>query len=147
MKGAQNISEFESVLRDAGFRATPRRIKLLSILAGEGKPMSINGILGAMGKRIDQATVYRALEDLAYKGVVSRVDLRHGHAHFEFVPTSKHHHHLVCTSCGTLEDMDCPVAEIKKAPASSKKFKQVRDHSAEFFSLCNSCDSRLQTQA
>lgn len=129
---------FALMLQNAGFRITSGRLELLRVLASAKKPLSVATVVKALNKKADQATVYRALEDLANKGVINRVDLRHGHAHFEFVPKEKHHHHLVCTSCGALEDMKCPV-RIPKTSVHSKKFKDIRDHSAEFFSLCNSC--------
>jgi Fe2+ or Zn2+ uptake regulation protein len=56
-------------------------------------------------------TVYAALELLADLGVALRV---HAGRAVRYDPRSEAHHHLVCTSCGAVTDLD---AELDLGPA------------------------------
>jgi len=131
---------FKTVLRTAGFRATPARLTLLATLSRARKPLSVQALTKRLkGEHIDQVTVYRTLRVFADMGIVRHVDLRHSHAHFEL--TTDHHHHLVCTHCGALEDftachMDPLISRILKG---SKRFAGVRQHSLELFGICKKC--------
>ena len=56
-------------------------------------------------------TVYAALELLADLGLANRVQA--GRA-VRFDPRTQPHHHLVCTSCGAVTDLD---ADVELGPA------------------------------
>src|SRR3989344_4051944 len=108
-----------SLLRIAGFRATPGRIELLEPLPAEGCLVTVPKMA---------------------KNVIRRVDLRHDHAHYEFTPDF-HHHHAVCKKCGLVEDIEVPhsPAPEKEALKAAKKFSAINTYSLEFFGLCKSC--------
>ena len=135
------MTQFATILRDAGFRATQPRLALLSILHKAASPMSVKAIAAALGAKADDVTVYRALEALSEAGIVARVDLRHSHAHYELAAGKKHHHHLVCNSCGIVEDVaECPFPSIhNRTLRKSKKFAAVQSHSFELFGICTKC--------
>jgi len=92
-----------------------------------------------LGGALNLATLYRALDALVVDGVVRRVDFRHGHAHYELAAERAHHHHLACTGCGAIEDVDCTLRpRLKK----SSVFAAITDHAMEYFGLCKACGSR-----
>jgi len=126
----------KALLRSAGFKVTPGRVALVELLARESKPLPVAEIQHKL-KNLDGVTVYRALEALQGAGLVVRVELGHGHAHFELVAGKPHHHHAVCADCGTVEDVECNVQDM--APPGSKKFKTIYSHNIEFFGSCVSC--------
>jgi Fur family transcriptional regulator, ferric uptake regulator len=139
----QTIEKFAILLRKEGFKATPGRLSLLSILAKADHPLSIGSILEELRGSLDQATVYRALETLADVGIVRRVDIGHGHADYELSEGERHHHHhLICKSCGKVEDVDyCDAAEIENAVLKkSRAFSKIDTHSLEFFGKCKKCE-------
>ena len=129
-----------SLLRIAGFRATPGRIELLEALAALGKPVTVAQLEKKLKGKLNAVTLYRALEALAAKNVIRRVDLRHDHAHYEFTPDF-HHHHAVCKICGLVEYIEVPhsPAPEKEALKAAKKFSAINTYSLEFFGLCKSC--------
>ncbi len=129
------------ILRTHGFRVTAGRVKLLDHLQAAGKPRSIQDIRAALKGAPDQATLYRTLTDLAKAGIVKRVDLNTGIAHFEYTPEKPHHHHIICTGCGDVEDIEhCSVDSLQKnMTRGSRKFKSISTHSLEFFGTCASC--------
>lgn len=126
--------DFKALLQEAGYKATLGRLALLELLWGEEKPLAVHSIEKKLKGKMNEVTLYRALEALAEKGVIRRVDLGHGHAHYEL--EKKHHHHLVCTDCGVVEDVNvCPLPLVE----NSKKFKSIYSHNLEFFGVCRSC--------
>ena len=130
-----------AILREAGYRATPARIKLLELLATEKRPLTVTQIHKKLGySELNEVTLYRALEALVASHIVRRVDLQQGHAHcYEYA--DKHHHHIVCTKCEKVEDFSDKLCEevVVKATKKSSSFKTITSHSMELFGLCASC--------
>ena len=133
--------DFPALLRKSGLRATGGRIQLLKALAREMKPITIDELKEKLGDDLDTVTLYRALEALKSANIVERMDLQHGHAHYELLSGRSHHHHVVCRSCGAVEDIEVPhAAQLEKeAERYAKKFAVIDAYSLEFFGLCNNC--------
>lgn len=130
----------KTLLRNAGYKATPKRLALLELLQKSKKPLSIQEITkGLRGKKMDQVTAYRILDVLEKIGLVRKVDLQHGHADYELA--NDDHHHIVCTRCGKIEDFEgCELEALtKKIARKSKSFPIIQRHSLEFFGVCRSC--------
>ncbi|MGH7141300.1 MAG: Fur family transcriptional regulator [Minisyncoccia bacterium] len=132
------MDNFSAILRQVGFRATPRRLSLLNTLSKERKPLTVAEIQRKLGRSApDTVTLYRALEALAEKGILERTELGHGHAHFEL--PKKHHHHIVCTACGRVEDFSSRVFEAALQKIKSNSFEIITTHSVELFGRCAKC--------
>ncbi len=132
---------FKAMLRGVGFRATKQRVAMLSFLHATKGPQSVKTVADALKTKADFVTVYRALEALADKRIVVRIDLQHSHAHYELTSGRPHHHHLVCNSCGDIEDIaECPFPSFQERTLErAKKFASVQSHSLELFGTCNNC--------
>jgi len=122
-------------LRQAGFKATPARVALLALLEERAKPLEVSVIMGQIKVEADQATVYRALRLLAQAGLVRRVQMQAGAAHYEFAALP-HHHHLICEKCGLVEDVMVCCDNQRPLVAS---FSQVTNHNLEYSGICNDC--------
>jgi Fe2+ or Zn2+ uptake regulation protein len=135
--------DFSELLRQAGYRATPGRLKILKILQAQKEPLSIQELmLKLVDEKIDQATVYRVLHVFQKIGLIRQVNLHHGHADYEFVHADDHHH-LVCVKCGRVEDIPgCDGEQLAlQALSQSKSFSRITQHSFEFFGICKACDA------
>lgn len=133
---------FEQMLKNAHLRVTPARVAILSLLEKEHKPLSIQEIGERLTKKtIDQVTVYRTLASLVKSGHVRQIDLRHGHVDYELM--RQHHHHIICTDCSRVEEIEEDTALIQKIDriGKSKKFA-VQDHAFEIFGLCENCQEK-----
>jgi Fe2+ or Zn2+ uptake regulation protein len=134
-----------TVLRSHGFRATTTRVTLLQLLEVVGTPLSIQGVIQHWtGPAPDTATLYRSLTDLHSAGVVRRIELGTGSAHFEYTPTRPHHHHIVCNRCGLVEELEHCVLDERSADlvSNSKQFKSIYAHNLEFFGVCTLCATK-----
>lgn len=96
-------------LHRVGQRYTPNRRALVDALVRARGPVAIGDLL--VGKRtVPQSSAYRNLAVLEQAGVIRRVITDDDFARFELDESlTEHHHHLVCSSCGRVEDVAIPV--------------------------------------
>lgn len=86
---------------------------------------------------VDKVTIYRILETFYKKDLVKRLEFGEGKYRYELAGDD--HHHLICESCGKVEDIsDCHISELEKEISQKKKFL-VKRHQLEFFGVCSSC--------
>lgn len=84
------------------------------------------------------ATVYRALGAMHAAGSVSAVGERAGSALFARCDRHDHHHHLVCTACGAVVGIDCPLGTETLASAARAGHLVTR-HEITLYGLCAGC--------
>src|SRR5882757_3565186 len=106
-----------SALRARGMRVTPQRVVLHRALLELDRHVTADELLDAVGDRLPNVslpTIYATLELLEELGMVRRVQ-RSGTTLFD--PRTEPHHHLVCTSCGSVEDLesDLDTAALERA--------------------------------
>ncbi len=129
-------------LNSGGFRITHGRVALLKLLYKAKKPLSVQEILESWsyGTPLNHTTLYRTLTDLSVAGIVDRIDLNTGTAHFEYAPDMPHHHHIICNGCGLIEDVEhCVMDAMQERLTRSSKFRSIYSHNLEFFGQCKNC--------
>ena len=83
---------------------TSGRRELVDVLASTGRPATIPDLLHARPK-LTQSSVYRNLAMLEEVGVVQKVVSTDDRARYELAEDLMgHHHHLICVSCGRVDD-------------------------------------------
>lgn len=88
---------------------TSGRRELVELLAGLGRPATIPDLLETRPK-LTQSSVYRNLAILEEVGVVQKVVSSDDRARYELSEDLMgHHHHLICLSCGVVDDFVVPV--------------------------------------
>ena len=131
-------------LGESDNRYTRHRRDLIEVLVRSSKPLTIAEIL-AEAAHLPQSSVYRNLAVFEETGLVHRLVGPGEFARFELAEDLLgHHHHLVCTSCGAMTDVELPSAleaQIDKALtglARRRRF-QVRSHRLDVVGLCRDC--------
>ncbi len=122
-------------------RATPARIAIMQLLESSKKPMDTNTIMSYLQEEeieTDPATVFRIMNMFTQKGITTPIQFQEGKTRYELA-NREDHHHLICESCGRVEDIEDTVI-----PALEKRIKErrnftVKRHSLEFFGLCANC--------
>lgn len=131
-------------LSGANHRYTGQRRALVRLLARTMQPMTIPEILAA-DRSLAQSSAYRNLAVLEQARVVRRIVTSEGFARFELAEDlTSHHHHLVCSSCGTVEDVEVPVRLERNM---ERALAQVADdtgfsavtHRLDLIGTCRSC--------
>lgn len=92
-------------LRGSGLRYTGSRRAVVEVLSSADRPLTIPEIL-QQDRSLAQSSAYRNLNELIAAGVVHRIVAGDEYSHFELAEDlTSHHHHLVCTHCGRVEDV------------------------------------------
>ena len=98
----------EASLRAVGQRYTTKRRALVSLLERTGRPLSIAELVNSR-TGLPQSSIYRNLSVLEHAGAVRRVITEGEFARFELTEAlTEHHHHLICSNCGTVQDVTIP---------------------------------------
>ena len=101
--------------------------------------------IAARDARLPLSSVYRNVSVLEEAGVVRKVPGAGEHGLYELAEhLTGHHHHLVCRSCGTVEDVELPeplergIVSVAEQIASASGFTPD-SHSLDFVGICATC--------
>jgi Fur family ferric uptake transcriptional regulator len=133
-------------LQQTGVRLTPQRLAIAAVLAQTGKETSAQELYERVRKRhayIGRATVFRSLDTLVGAGLAQRLE-RPGHVSAYVWCEPGHHHHLICTTCRTVEDLgEEAVAPLAETIARQRGFRV--DHATlDFYGECRACSARAR---
>jgi Fur family ferric uptake transcriptional regulator len=134
-----------SDLKKAGLKITLPRMKILEFLeASNTRHQSAEDIYRALrddGEDIGLATVYRVLTQFESAGLVDRHHFESGQAVFE-LNEKGHHDHIVCVSCGKVEEFYDELIESRQREVASDKGYEVTDHSLILYGKCPKCQTK-----
>jgi Fur family transcriptional regulator, ferric uptake regulator len=134
----------DDVIRAAGLRRTTPRALVLRTLRSTRGHLTASEIFEQIDAErseepIAQSTVYRALEALEEKGVVSALRSRSGETRYEWAPERPGHHHLLCNACGGVMELDLDtVRELAEEIEERTGFQPDIRHLA-IDGLCSHC--------
>lgn len=112
-----NDQDFAEHIRQQGYRMTPQRQLVLTVIVDHDGHVTTNEIVTAVQTEmpvLNRATVYRTLDFLCDLQLITRTEIG-GQAVYE-LSIEETHHHLVCRVCGH-------VAEL-----SDDYFQNLADH-------------------
>jgi Fur family ferric uptake transcriptional regulator len=89
--------------------------------------------------RIGRATVYRAVEKLVTRGLLARIEFADGTHHYRVCGCSEHHHHLTCTQCHRVVDIDICLPADQFATIGNQMDFVIEGHSLTLFGRCKNC--------
>ena len=127
-------------LRAAGLRATDQRMAVLQSL--ETHPHAdAAGIFASVVTVLPDTSlqaVYGVLGALTDAGLVRRIDPAGSPARYE-LRVGDNHHHIVCSRCGAIGDVDCAVGHAPcLTPAETSGFT-LTTAEVTYWGLCPDC--------
>ncbi len=131
-------------LSDIGQRFTSGRKMIVEALASAQRPLSIPEILQST-KGLAQSSAYRNLTVLENAGVVVRVITTDEWARFELSEDiTGHHHHMVCSMCGAVDDVRIPDTiedqlDAALAKVAAKAGFTMVHHRLDVVGVCRTC--------
>lgn len=108
MRTAHELAER---FRVEGRKLTPQRVAVFEALEGNDRHPTAEAVHAAVVAELPMVslrTVYQVLHDLEDLGELQVLDLGTGSVRFD--PHVGTHHHLVCTACGKVRDLDADLA-------------------------------------
>jgi Fur family ferric uptake transcriptional regulator len=141
MVNAKIKHDCKTELNEADLRATPARLALMKLFETADQPVDVQTMIDFLEKnkmKTDPATVFRIVNMFTEKGLTKQIQFNEGKFRYELAAKDEHHH-LICQSCGRIEDIsDCNIDTLQKEIEKKKNFK-VTSHSLEFFGTCSNC--------
>ena len=129
-------------LKNAGLKVTLPRMKILEYLeCSDVRHQSAEDIYKKLlsdGEEIGLATVYRVLTQFETAGLVSRLNFEGGHAVFE-LNQQGHHDHIVCITCGKVEEFYDDIIETQQLKVAQEKGYAITEHSLTLYGKCSDC--------
>ena len=126
-------------IKNSGLKATLPRIKILEIFQKTvQRHMTAEDVYKALlveGADIGLATVYRVLTQFEQAGLLSRNHFESGKAVFE-LNEGHHHDHLVCLTCGKVEEFYDPAIEERQHAIAADRGFQLQEHSLALYASC-----------
>ncbi len=133
-------------IRAAGLKVTAQRLAVLYALA-DSPHASAERVFAAVHAGLPGTSlqaVYGVLAAFTAAGLVRRIEPAGSAALFER-RVGDNHHHLVCTGCDAVHDVDCVVGEAPcLTPADARGFA-VASAEVTFWGLCPSCRTEPAT--
>ena len=128
------------LLRQAGLRVTPGRVEVLAAI--EKVPHSN---ADAVWRRvrdlipgISVQSVHNVLGDLTVVGLLRRIEPAGSAALYER-RIGDNHHHVVCSTCGVVADVECLHGEAPCLTPNSTAGFQIHTAEITFWGLCATC--------
>jgi Fur family transcriptional regulator, ferric uptake regulator len=136
------LDEFPYTLKRLNLKITPKRVAILEILMKEPFYLSPEQIWKKMKKRfikIGLPTVYRNLEELSERKVISKVTHPDRQLYYYLCQNQSHHHHFICLSCRRVEDINLCGARDAEREVERKIGGKVLSHIMQVNGLCKKC--------
>lgn len=133
---ATTTSPADAAIRAAGLRVTEQRRAVFTALAAH--PHASAEELHAHLPTVSLQSVYNALGDFATAHLVRRIEPA-GHPMMFELRVDDNHHHLVCTGCGAIEDVDCAVGHAPCLIPSATNGYRVVSAEVTYWGLCADC--------
>ena len=132
-------NDLSTALRARGMRVTPQRVVLHRALRELDRHVTADELLDSVADRLPNVslpTIYATLELLEELGMVRRVQ-RAGTTLFD--PRVDSHHHLICTVCGSIEDLDSALDTAMLERGAAKHGFEHERIEAVVHGRCASC--------
>jgi len=140
---ALSLGKYNEYLARNGLKSTIQRdliIKEFFKTKGHVSVEELHAKLRGTHASIGLATVYRTLKILADAGLAHERRFNDGFTRYEFSsPSDRHHDHIVCLSCGLVQEFENPeIEELQRNVAEQHAFK-MEDHKLEIYGFCHKC--------
>ena len=133
---------FIDCLKQKGLKNTKCRVLVLDILEQSNQPISVEKIYFYLSKRglmVSISTVYRTLETLVEKNLITKLNLiGEDKAFFEY-KRIEHKHYLICLSCKKMQAFEnCPLGNYEEFLQKETNY-DISGHKLDIYGYCPKC--------
>ncbi len=129
-----------NLLREQGVQVTAQRLAVLSAVSDRPHSTAddVAEVVRAGIGTISRQAVYDALNILAEKGIIRRIQPAGSPALYED-RVDDNHHHVICRLCGRATDVDCAVGETPCLTAADDSGYQIDEAEVIYWGTCPEC--------
>ena len=134
--------ELQQLLRSAALRVTRPRLAVLEAVHAHPHADTDAIIRAARRSLPDVSTqaVYDVLRALTEAGLLRRIQPSGSVARYE-ARIGDNHHHVVCRSCGAIDDVDCATGTAPCLTASDDHGFSIDEAEVVYWGRCPSCSA------
>jgi Fe2+ or Zn2+ uptake regulation protein len=128
-------------LRERGLNVTAPRLAVLAAVEELGGHVDAGAVAAAARERLGSVStpaVYDILNALTAAGLLRRIQPAGSPARYE-TRVGDNHHHLVCRTCGAVEDVDCVVGSTPCLHVEGHGEFSVDEAEIIFWGECERC--------
>ena len=147
MLDSQPDATADALIRGAGLRVTATRLAVLEALRVRPHATAdavYDGIVGTL-PGTSKHSVYNALGDFADAGLARRIEPA-GHAGTFELRVGDNHHHVVCTGCGRIDDVDCVVGAAPCLHMPEGSGFVIETAEVTFWGVCPDCRAESEAE-
>ncbi|MDU0366035.1 Fur family transcriptional regulator [Microbacterium sp. NPDC089180] len=147
MLDSQPDAPADALIRGAGLRVTTTRVAVLEALRARPHATAddvfarVSGTLAGTSKQ----SVYNALGDFADAGLARRIEPA-GHSGTFELRVGDNHHHVVCTGCGRIDDVDCVVGAAPCLHVPEGSGFVIETAEVTFWGVCPDCRAESEAE-
>lgn len=140
-----NDIKFNNILKSKGLKITKHRTSVLKVISESKHPLSAEEIYLTLKYNfisINLSSIYKILDSLTNKNVISKCILGDDNKTSYEMNTSEHKHHLICKQCKDVFPLtDCPLCIYEKHIKEDIDF-DIIEHRLEIYGYCKNCKKK-----
>lgn len=128
-------------IRGAGLRVTPQRLEIYRALAATTEHPTAQILFEQLQGKLpglSQATIYNTLQAMAGLGIVQEVTAQ-GEGAVRYDANVSPHAHLICTSCGRVDDFTARPLEGPDPRVAKLTGYEIQAVSVTYYGTCPAC--------
>jgi len=135
-------TDFEQLLRESSLRVTRQRVAVLAAVYANphADTESLISVVREDHGDVSHQAVYDVLRALTHAGLLRRIEPAGSVARYES-RVADNHHHVVCRTCGAVEDVDCAVGDAPCLTASDDRGYAIDEAEVVYWGLCPACSA------
>ena len=137
---------YQNYIQDYHLKQSKRRDLIFEQIIATKGHFSVDDIyqkLIKLNTNIGIATVYRTIRLLVDCGILIEQTFGEKKVYYEINDIqSRHHDHLICTSCGKIIEFYSELIEKDKTKISKLYNFKIEDHKLEMFGICKECQTK-----
>lgn len=139
-------TDFEQLLRESDLRVTRQRVAVLEAVYAHphADTDSLISVVRADHGDVSHQAVYDVLRALTTAGLLRRIEPAGSVARYES-RVADNHHHVVCRSCGSVEDVDCAIGDAPCLTASDDRGYAIDEAEVVYWGQCPDCSTANAT--
>ena len=136
------MQDSKKILSDNNVSITNPRILVLEALLDNKSPITVDELLTKLENQVAKSTLYRVLSDLKKINILQEFTNLENQSVVELLlDTDSHHHHLFCSDCGEIIDVEMANEFEEKLSREIKRIEKkfnfiIEDHRLELFGKC-----------
>ncbi len=136
------MQDSKKILSDNNVSITNPRILVLEALLDNKSPITVDELLTKLENQVAKSTIYRVLSDLKKINILQEFTNLENQSVVELLlDTDSHHHHLFCSDCGEIIDVEMANEFEEKLSKEIKRIEKkfnfiIEDHRLELFGKC-----------